>query len=129
MSEKKALTKVNITKDLICGWSSGFLTGILFMLFEYSKVYKQTRLNEPNISIFRSILNDKEFRKKFIRGAASFPILVGFVGAAEFTCNDKIRECYGKVPGIIASALSGAAFLAPGDHYMLRQEKFGEKFK
>lgn len=86
-------------------------------------------MNEQNISIFKSILNDQEFRKKFLRGAISFPVLVGFVGAAEFTCNDKIREAYGKIPGIIASALSGAAFLAPGDHYMLRQEKFGENFR
>ncbi len=54
------------------------------------------------------------------KGAKTFPPLLGFVGAAEFACNDKIRESYGKALGIIASAFSGALFLTPADHFMVR---------
>lgn len=123
MSQKPVDTK----KDLLCGFASGNLTGLLFLLPEYLKVAKQIKIGNPNVSILKS-LSDKGFWENIKRGTISFPLLVGFVGAAEFACNDKIREYHGKTLGIIASAISGAAFLTPGDHFMLRKEKFGNNF-
>jgi hypothetical protein len=63
------------------------------------------------------------------KGAKTFPPLVGFVGAAEFACNDKIRESYGSALGIAASAFSGALFLTPADHFMVRETVFKQGFR
>lgn len=73
-------------------------------------------------------MKDKAFRDQLKKGAKTFPPLVGLVGAAEFACNDKIREQYGKIPGIAASAFSGAVFLTPADHFMVREKVFGQGF-
>jgi Na+/citrate or Na+/malate symporter len=42
--------------------------------------------------------------------------------------NDEIGKSFGRIPGIIASAISGATFLAVGDHYMLRQKLLNSNF-
>ncbi len=81
-----------------------------------------------NISFLASV-KDKAFRKNLKKGAQTFPLLVGFVGAVEFACNDKIREHYGSTLGIAASAISGAYFLTPADHFMVREKVFGQGFK
>ena len=47
----------------------------------------------------------------------------------EFAFNAKIRDEFGKPAGILASSLSGAAFLTPADHYMVRKIAFKENFK
>jgi hypothetical protein len=119
---------VDLRKDLLCGFASGNVTGWLFLIPEYIKVATEIKIGRHNVSIFKS-LSDKAFRDRIIRGAITFPLLLGCVGAAEFACNDKIRDKYGKTLGIVTSALTGALFLTPGDHFMLRQEKYGEGFK
>ncbi len=103
--------------NFLAGGLAGFSTGYMIGPSEALKV----ELQKNSSKAFSKILTIDLFRKLY-RMSTPFGVSFATVCATEFSVNEYVREKYGSVAGITASALTGGALLTPTDHMMLRSE-------
>ena len=105
-------------KNFTAGGIAGFIAGNIVGPIEATKVRLQ--VSPKYTSVFNILKNDW---RGLLNVSFPFGIIFGSVCALEFSVNHKIGEHHGKVFGIIASAITGSAFLTAADHIMFRMHK------